>query len=91
MSMPGYFLMSENFVDELQEREWNALFDGLTPNQIVGQEHLPERDLIKIELEGPEVEPGREYTMAFTYESDGTVTAALNEVRYTDRLLQLAA
>jgi len=91
MHSPGYFLISEEFVDELHEKEWNALFDGLKPNEITGQSRLPERDMIKIELEGPDVEPGTEYKMAFTYEDDGTVSASLDTVKHEDRTLQLVA
>jgi len=91
MDTPGYFLMSEDFIDELHEREWNALFDGLKPNEITGQSRLPERNLFKIEVEGPDVQPGMEYKMAFTYKDDGTVTASLNVVENDDRTLQLVA
>lgn len=90
MSSPGYFFIPENYVDVLREREWNALFDGVAPNEIVGQEHIPERELIKIELEGPEVEPETEYMIAFTYEDDGTVNVQLDEVHSPDHMLQLA-
>lgn len=91
MSRPGYFLISEDFTADFKEKEWNALFDGLAPNEITGQSRIPERSLIKVELEGPEIEPGAEYRMTFTYANDGSVSASLNEVESPGREVQLAA
>lgn len=89
MYRPGYFLISEDFTDEFNEKEWNALFDGLAPNEITGQTRISEHRLIKVELEGPEIEPDTEYRMTFTYEKDGSVSARLNEVSQNERVVEL--
>lgn len=90
MTTPGHFLMSESLIAELQEEQWDALFDSLVPNKIVGQTHFPEHGLIRIELEGPEIEPGTEYEIAFTDEEDGSVTANLNEIESGQHAMQVA-